>query len=155
MTVAENITIRRLAALTRGGLIDRRAEARAVADSIERLAIKSSGAGAAITSLSGGNQQKCVIARWLLIAPKLLLLDEPTRGIDVGAKAEIYNLIRRLVAGGMAIVMTSSELPELLTVADRIIVLCEGRKTAELTRALASEEAIMHAATQFLDRATA
>jgi ABC-type sugar transport system ATPase subunit len=155
MTVAENITIRRLDALTRGGLIDGRAEARAVADSIERLAIKTAGASAAITSLSGGNQQKCIIARWLLIEPKLLLLDEPTRGIDVGAKAEIYNLIRRLVAGGMAIIMTSSELPELLTVADRIIVLCEGRKTAELPRAGATEEVIMHAATQFLDRAAA
>ncbi len=155
MTVAENITIRRLGALTRGGLIDGRAEARAVAESIERLAIKTAGGGAAITSLSGGNQQKCIIARWLLIAPKLLLLDEPTRGIDVGAKAEIYNLIRRLVKDGMAIIMTSSELPELLTVADRIVVLCEGRKTAELPRAEASEEAIMHAATQFLDRAKA
>jgi ABC-type sugar transport system ATPase subunit len=155
MTVAENITIRRLGALTRGGLIDGRAEARAVAESIAQLAIRTTGGSAAITSLSGGNQQKCIIARWLLIAPKLLLLDEPTRGIDVGAKAEIYNLIRRLVKDGMAIIMTSSELPELLTVADRILVLCEGRKTAMLPRAQASEEAIMHAATQFLDRANA
>src|SRR5262249_61466413 len=133
----------------RGGLIDGRAEARAVAESIERLAIKTASSSAAITSLSGGNQQKCIIARWLLITPKLLLLDEPTRGIDVGAKAEIYNLIRRLVAGGMAIIMTSSELPELLTVADRIVVLCEGRKTAELPRAVATEEDIMHAASPF------
>jgi ABC-type sugar transport system ATPase subunit len=155
MTVAENITIRRLGALTRGGLVDRRAEARAVAGSIDRLAIKTAGGNAAITSLSGGNQQKCIIARWLLIEPKLLLLDEPTRGIDVGAKAEIYNLIRRLAAQGMAIIMTSSELPELLTVSDRIIVLCEGRLTAELPRAEATEEAIMHAATQFLDRSKA
>ena len=119
------------------------------------LAIKTAGGGAPITSLSGGNQQKCIIARWLLIEPKLLLLDEPTRGIDVGAKAEIYALIRRLAAQGMAIIMTSSELPELLTVSDRIIVLCEGRLTAELPRAEATEEAIMHAATQFLDRAKA
>jgi ABC-type sugar transport system ATPase subunit len=153
MTVAENITIRRLDALTRGGLIDRRAEARAVADSIERLSIKTAGGGAPVTTLSGGNQQKCILARWLLIAPRVLLLDEPTRGIDVGAKAEIYTLIRRLVAQGMAILMTSSELPELLTVSDRIMVLCEGRTTAELSRAEATEEAIMHAATQFLDRA--
>jgi ABC-type sugar transport system ATPase subunit len=155
MTVAENITIRRLGALTRGGLVDRRAETRAVIESIDKLAIKTAGGHAPITSLSGGNQQKCIIARWLLIAPTLLLLDEPTRGIDVGAKAEIYHLIRRLVAQGMAIIMTSSELPELLTVSDRIIVLCEGRLTAELTRADATEEAIMHAATQFLDRSKA
>jgi ABC-type sugar transport system ATPase subunit len=155
MTVAENISIRRLDALTRGILVDRRAEARAVSDSITQLAIKTAGGRAAITSLSGGNQQKCILARWLLIEPKVLLLDEPTRGIDVGAKAEIYNLIRRLVAQGMAIIMTSSELPELLTVCDRIMVLCEGRKTAELSRAEATEETIMHAATQFLDRAPA
>jgi ABC-type sugar transport system ATPase subunit len=157
MTVAENITIRHLDALTwtwtRGGWIDPRAEARAVAQSIARLAIRTAGAAAPITSLSGGNQQKCILARWLLTEPKVLLLDEPTRGIDVGAKAEIYTLIRRLASQGMAILMTSSELPELLTVCDRILVLCEGRVTAELPRAEATEEAIMHAATRFPDRA--
>jgi ABC-type sugar transport system ATPase subunit len=152
MTVAENITIGHLGAMKRGGLVDRRAEGRAVADSIARLAIKTAGGGAAITSLSGGNQQKCILARWLLTEPRVLLLDEPTRGIDVGAKAEIYALIRRLAAQGMAILMTSSELPELLAVSDRILVLCEGRLTAELPRAEATEETIMHAATQFLDR---
>ncbi len=153
MTVAENITIRRLDALTRAGLVDRKAEAEAVRDSIRRLAIKTDGGGAPITSLSGGNQQKCIIARWLLINPRLLLLDEPTRGIDVGAKAEIYALIRKLAGEGMAILMTSSELPELLTVADRILVLCEGRLTANIPRAEATEEVIMQAATMFLDRA--
>ncbi len=153
MRVSENITIRRLDALTRLGLVDRKAEAEAVRDSIARLLIKTDGGGAAITSLSGGNQQKCIIARWLLINPKLLLLDEPTRGIDVGAKAEIYALIRRLAEGGMAVLMTSSELPELLTVADRILVMCEGRITADLARAEATEEVIMQAATRFLDRA--
>ncbi len=153
MTVAENITIRRLDALTRAGLVDRKAEATAVRESIRRLSIKTDGGSAPILSLSGGNQQKCIIARWLLIEPKLLLLDEPTRGIDVGAKAEIYALIRQLAGQGMAILMTSSELPELLAVADRILVLCEGRLTANLPRSEASEETIMHAATQFLDRA--
>jgi ABC-type sugar transport system ATPase subunit len=152
MTVAENITIGHIDSISKVGFIDRGAEARAVRQAIERLAIKTAGGGALVTSLSGGNQQKCIIARWLLIAPKLLLLDEPTRGIDVGAKAEIYNLIRELIKHGMAIIMTSSELPELLTVSDRIMVLCEGRKTAELARAEATEEAIMHAATQFQDR---
>ncbi|HEV3168481.1 MAG TPA: sugar ABC transporter ATP-binding protein [Isosphaeraceae bacterium] len=152
MTVTENIAMCHLHDLTRGVLIDPRSERQAVADSINRLAIKTPGGKAAVTSLSGGNQQKCILARWLLTEPKVLLLDEPTRGIDVGAKAEIYALMRRLVAQGMAIIMTSSELPELLTVCDRILVLCEGRMTAEFPRAEATEEAIMHAATQFLDR---
>jgi ABC-type sugar transport system ATPase subunit len=156
MTVRENISLvqlRRLATL--GGLVRRREELAAVGDEIARLGIRTSGQDAPITSLSGGNQQKCVIARWLLARPRLLLLDEPTRGIDVGAKAEIYGLMKRLAADGMAIIMTSSELPELLTVCDRIAVLCEGRMTAMLSRAEATEEAIMHAATQFLDRAEA
>ncbi len=153
MTVAENITLGRLNELTIGPLVNPRAETRAVAHSVKELAIKTAGGGVPVTTLSGGNQQKCILARWLLIEPKVLLLDEPTRGIDVGAKAEIYQLIRRLASEGRAIVMTSSELPELLAVADRIIVLCEGRLAAEIPRALATEEAIMHAATSFLDRA--
>jgi ABC-type sugar transport system ATPase subunit len=155
MTVAENITLRRLADLTIGPLIDQRAENRAVAWSIRELSIKTAGGSLPVTSLSGGNQQKCILARWLLIQPKVLLLDEPTRGIDVGAKAEIYGLIRKLASQGRAIIMTSSELPELLAVCDRIIVLCEGRITAEISRSQATEEAIMHAATAFLDRSKA
>jgi ABC-type sugar transport system ATPase subunit len=153
MTVSENITI---AALDKfrlpGGLLSGRRESAGVAERVTQLDIKASGPGAPVTSLSGGNQQKCVLARWLLTEPRVLLLDEPTRGIDVGAKSEIYALIRRLVGAGMAIIMTSSELPELLAVADRILVLCEGRVTAEMPRSEASEEAIMHAATRFLDR---
>jgi ABC-type sugar transport system ATPase subunit len=156
MTVAENITI---AALEKfrlpGGLISARRESAGVSSRVAQLDIKAAGPGAPVTSLSGGNQQKCVLARWLLTEPRVLLLDEPTRGIDVGAKSEIYALIRRLVAEGMAVVMTSSELPELLAVADRILVLCEGRVTAEIPRSEATEEAIMHAATRFLDRGAA
>jgi ABC-type sugar transport system ATPase subunit len=152
MTVAENITINSLAELTLAWLVDPRSERRAVADSVANLGIKTAGGGAAITSLSGGNQQKCVLARWLRTRPRVLLLDEPTRGIDVGAKAEIYALMRRLAEGGMGILMTSSELPELLAVCDRILVLCEGRLTAEFPHAEATEEAIMTAATKFLDR---
>jgi ABC-type sugar transport system ATPase subunit len=155
MTVAENITLRRLPELTVGPIVNPRAETRAVRWALEELSIKTAGGSAPVTSLSGGNQQKCVLARWLLIRPKLLLLDEPTRGIDVGAKSEIYQLIRRLAQEGRAIIMTSSELPELLAVADRIIVLCEGRLTAEIPRSEATEESIMHAATRFLDRARA
>lgn len=154
MTVAENITISHLDTLARLGLVNRGAETQAVRHAIERHQIKTNGGGAAVTSLSGGNQQKCILARWLLTTPRVLLLDEPTRGIDVGAKAEIYALIRHLATHeGVGIVMTSSELPELLAVSDRILVLCEGRLTAELPRAEATEESIMHAATQFLDRA--
>ncbi len=134
------------------GLVDRRAERAAVREQIDRLSIKTAGAGAMILSLSGGNQQKCIIGRWLLTNPKLLLLDEPTRGIDVGAKAEIYTLMKRLADSGMSILVTSSELPELLAVCDHILVLCEGRLTADLPRSEASEESIMQAATKFLDR---
>ena len=155
MTVGGNVTLAHLDALATLGLVRPPAEREAVADSIRRLAIKTDGGSAPILSLSGGNQQKCIIARWLLTGPKVLLLDEPTRGIDVGAKAEIYRLMRKLASEGMAIVMTSSELPELLTACDRILVLCEGRLTANLPRAEATEERIMQAATQFLDRAIA
>ena len=123
--------------------------------SVKELAIKPARGDVSVTNLSGGNQQKCILARWLLVEPKVLLLDEPTRGIDVGAKAEIYQLIRGLASHGRAIVMTSSELSELLAVADRIIVLCEGRIAADIPRAQASEEAIMQAATSFLDRTSA
>jgi ribose transport system ATP-binding protein len=155
MTVAENITLRRLPELTIGPLVDPRAERQAVERSVKELAIKTAGGNIPVTALSGGNQQKCILARWLLIEPKVLLLDEPTRGIDVGAKSEIYQLIRRLAKEGRAIIMTSSELPELLAVSDRIIVLCEGRLAAIIPRAEATEETIMHAATSFLDRAKA
>jgi ABC-type sugar transport system ATPase subunit len=152
MSVGENISLGHLRSLASAGVVRRGAERAAIDESIARLAIKTAGREAPITSLSGGNQQKCIIARWLLTGPRVLLLDEPTRGIDVGAKAEIYALMKRLAGFGMAIVMTSSELPELLTVCDRILVLCEGRLTATLPRSEATEESIMHAATQFLDR---
>jgi ABC-type sugar transport system ATPase subunit len=97
--------------------------------------------------LSGGNQQKCIIGRWLLTEPRVLLLDDPTRGVDVGAKAELYSLIDGLCRDGLAVLLTSSELPELLALADRIIVLSEGRLTATFDRQEANEQAIMEAAT--------
>ena len=97
-------------------------------------------------NLSGGNQQKVVLAKWLATRPKVLLLDEPTRGIDVNAKREIYALIDELARGGLGVVMVSSELPEVLAVADRVMVMCEGRKTAEFTRAEATPENVLAAA---------
>ncbi|HEU0115229.1 MAG TPA: ATP-binding cassette domain-containing protein, partial [Thermomicrobiales bacterium] len=105
------------------------------------------GIAAEVGKLSGGNQQKVVLAKCLLTRPRVLMLDEPTRGIDVGAKAEIYAIISHLAQEGAAILMASSELPELLAMCDRVLVLCEGRLTAELTRAEATPERIMEAAT--------
>ena len=99
-----------------------------------------------VLKLSGGNQQKLVIAKWLATKPKILLLDEPTRGIDVGAKSEIYKLINVLAAQGMGIIVVSSELPEILAISDNILVLSESKLTAKLHRHEASEEAIMKAA---------
>ena len=115
---------------------------------VDRLAVKASGLDAPVTSLSGGNQQKTIIGRWLLTNPRVLLLDDPTRGVDVGAKAELYRLMDELCRDSMAIILTSSELPELLAVSDRILVLSEGSLTAEFTRDEATEQKIMEAATK-------
>ncbi len=150
MTVGENITMCSLRDVSRGPWIARSAEKKTCGEQVKRWGVKTASTSAPITSLSGGNQQKCILARWLLTQPKVLLLDEPTRGIDVGAKAEIYRILEELRAEGIAIVMTSSELPELLAVSDRILVLCEGRVTGEFSHDEASEEKIMHAATAFL-----
>ena len=150
MSVGNNITMCTLGELVSMPLrqIDRRKETAAARESIGQLAIKTSGPEAQVTSLSGGNQQKTIIARWLRTDPKVLLLDDPTRGVDVGAKAELYRLMDSLCRDGLGILLTSSELPELLTVCDRIIVFCEGRLTGEFTREEATEEKLMEAATQ-------
>jgi ABC-type sugar transport system ATPase subunit len=147
LDVAANVSLCSLREATRHGLLDRHREEELVAGPIRDTGVKTPGPHAAITGLSGGNQQKCIIGRWLLTKPAILLLDDPTRGIDVGAKAELYQLIDRLCREGLGVILTSSELPELLTLADRIIVLAEGRLTAEFSRAEATEQKIMHAAT--------
>lgn len=147
MSVGENITLCTLRDLLSTGMISSGRERAIAQQTIQRLGVKTAGTGARITSLSGGNQQKCIIGRWLLTKPQVLLLDDPTRGIDVGAKAELYRLMDNLCREGLGIIITSSELPELLTVSDRIIVLNEGRLTAEFTRAEATEHKILEAAT--------
>lgn len=147
MNIREHITLSSLADVSTSGFIDAVAESGAATESIQALRVKTAGQGAAITSLSGGNQQKCIIARALRTKPKLLLLDDPTRGIDVGAKAEIYRLIDELCRDGLAIIITSSELPELIAVCDRILVLCEGRLTGEFRRGEFTEQTLMEAAT--------
>ena len=100
-----------------------------------------------VVNLSGGNQQKVVVAKWLVRNCDILIFDEPTRGIDVGAKSEIYHLMNELAAEGKSIIMISSEMTEILRMSDRIVVMCEGRKTAEIDIAEATQEKIMHAAT--------
>ena len=147
MSVKDNITLCALPQVSRASVISASAEWQLCQSQIARLQVKTDGPWAAITSLSGGNQQKCIIARCLLVRPSVLLLDDPTRGIDVGAKAELYALMNQLAAEGMAILVTSSELPELLTLSDRILVLREGEIVAEMSRAEATEQRIMEAAT--------
>jgi len=147
MVVRENITVCTLEESTRAGLISTSVEREKTFESIKQLGVKTNGPEAPITSLSGGNQQKCIIARWLRTNPKVLLLDDPTRGIDVGAKAELYKLIDGLCREGLGIIVTSSELPELITLCDRVLVLCEGRLTGELKRGEVTEERLMELAT--------
>lgn len=148
-SVGRNISLCNLREMAFGGvLIQRGEERRQAAATISKMNVKTSGMDAAITSLSGGNQQKAIIGRWLMTRPSVLLLDDPTRGVDVGAKAELYCLILDLCRQGIGAIVTSSELPELLILCDRILVLCEGRLTGEFTRDQFSEQAIMEAATR-------
>jgi ribose transport system ATP-binding protein len=114
---------------------------------IQRLSIHTPGPDQIAQYLSGGNQQKVVLAKWLALAPRVLLLDEPTRGIDIGAKEEIYRLMEELAASGVAVLFASSEMEEILGMSDRTLVMHEGRITGQLQRAELSEEAIMHLAT--------
>ncbi|EFU75213.1 sugar ABC transporter ATP-binding protein [Lachnoanaerobaculum saburreum] len=118
---------------------------------MNRLHVKAKSPNVPVSSLSGGNQQKVILARWLLTKPKVLLLDEPTRGIDVGAKEEIYLLINELAASGLAVVVISSELPEVIGICDRIITICEGRLTGEISRKEATQEILLAAATDRKD----
>jgi ABC-type sugar transport system ATPase subunit len=146
MSVAENTSLASLSRAERFGLIRHRAEREHVQGYLQRFRVKTPSLQQRVRNLSGGNQQKVILAKWLATAPRVLLLDEPTRGIDVQAKQEIYALIDELTRDGLAVVVVSSELPEILAVSDRILVLCEGRATAEFPRAEATEEKIMHAA---------
>ncbi|MDF2760775.1 MAG: sugar transporter ATP-binding protein, partial [Thermomicrobiales bacterium] len=145
MSVRENLTLAALPMLSRHGVVDA-AEQRTIVDRfIDRLEIKTAGPEQKVRELSGGNQQKVLLARWLCLKPSLLLLDEPTRGIDVGAKAEIQGLIDELADAGLGVLMISSELEEITEGADRVVVLREGRTVAEFTHAEASQDTVMHA----------
>jgi galactofuranose transport system ATP-binding protein len=145
MSVAENLTLALMPQLTKAGIVDDARQQAIVEKFIQRLGVKCSGPDQKIRELSGGNQQKVLLARWLAMNPKLLILDEPTRGIDVGAKAEIQSLIKELADQGLAVLMISSELEEVLEGSDRVFVLREGRNVAEFSHAEATESAVMTA----------
>jgi rhamnose transport system ATP-binding protein len=142
MTLRENVSLAVLEHLTWGRFIDSQRERSLVEEAIQRFAIRASSSEQVVNKLSGGNQQKAVIAKWLATEPKLLIMDEPTRGVDVGAKAEIHRLMGKLVERGLAILMISSELPEILGMSDRILVMREGRLVAEFSREEADQEEI-------------
>jgi ribose transport system ATP-binding protein len=147
LSIRNNITLTILNRLTRLGIIRRSLEARTIETAQRELSIHMASANQAVQFLSGGNQQKVVLAKWLETAPDVIILDEPTRGIDVGAKFEIYQLMRQLTNQGVAILMISSELPEILGMSDRILVMNHGRIAGELSREEASEEKIIELAT--------
>ena len=146
--VRENTTIANLRALASRGVVDRNAEIKIANEYKQSLNIKTPSIEQRVSNLSGGNQQKVQLGKWLFVAPNILILDEPTRGIDVGAKYEIYTLMNRLVEQGMSIMMISSELPEVLGMSDRVYVVSAGEITGELPIAEATQEKIMHLATR-------
>ena len=145
--VAENSTMAYLDNFMKGLFINKKKEDSETAKYVESLAIKTPGVDQLVVDLSGGNQQKVVLTKWLVRNCDILIFDEPTRGIDVGAKSDIYKLMNELVKEGKSIIMISSELPEVLRMSDRIVVMCEGRKSGELKIEEASQEKIMHLAT--------
>jgi ribose transport system ATP-binding protein len=155
MNVRENISLSNLREVVRGLVIDRSKERNVAESYANQLRVKAPSVESVVETLSGGNRQKVILARWLFTQSRLLIFDEPTAGIDVGAKREIYLLINELVQKGVGIIILSSELPELLGMCDRIAVMCEGRVTGILNRAEATQESILSLATQFSSEAHA
>ena len=146
-SVAENTTMATMGEFTKGIFINKKKEKEIAQQYVESLKTKTPNVDQLVVNLSGGNQQKVVIAKWLVRNCDILIFDEPTRGIDVGAKSEIYHLMNELVAAGKSIIMISSEMTEILRMSDRIVVMCEGKKTGEIDISEATQENIMHAAT--------
>ena len=145
-SVAENVTLCVPDRVSRFGFLSRAAELLIAGKQVERMRVKTPSLDQLVSNLSGGNQQKVVLGRWLARAPRVLILDEPTRGIDVGAKAEIYRLIAELAADGIALLVISSELPELIGLSDRILVMAAGRIAGEVPRADATEQRVLNLA---------
>ena len=155
LSIARNVSLTRLRALARTGLIRSGAENSLAEEWAARLQLKYHRLGDSVGTLSGGNQQKVVLGKWLATSPKVLIVDEPTRGIDVGTKSEVHRLMSELAGQGVAVLMISSELPEVLGMADRVLVMHEGRLTGELSRAEADEESVIRLATGQVEEAAA
>lgn len=145
-SVASNVSLAVLRELSKAGWLSRRGERVLAEEQVKRLAVRTPGTETRVQHLSGGNQQKVLVGKFLVTRPQVLILDEPTRGVDVGAKAEIHRLIGQLARDGMAVIVISSDLPEVLALADRILVMSDGRLVGELDRAEASEESVMRLA---------
>jgi D-xylose transport system ATP-binding protein len=146
-SVSENLTLASLRRFVRRLLVDDKTRESQASQEASALRIRAPGLGAPVRQLSGGNQQKVVLGKWLMTKPRVLFLDEPTRGVDVGAKAEIHRLIAELAETGLGVVLVSSDLPELLGMSHRVLVLSLGAATAELSASEATPEAVMTAAT--------
>ncbi len=146
MSVRDNLSLASQARMSRLGVLRRRVQQALVEEQVRTLNVRAASVASPVKSLSGGNQQKALVGRWLMRGARLLLLDEPTRGVDVGAKAEIYRIVARLAEGGMGILLVSSELPEILGLSDRILVMRGGRIVARFQRAEATEERLLAAA---------
>ena len=146
-SVAQNVSLSKLGLFIRWGKISLKKEEKTTAEYIDRLRVKTPGTKAIVRNLSGGNQQKVVLAKWLLSQSKIFIFDEPTRGIDVGAKVEVYNLMNTLLRGGASIIMISSELPEILGMSDRVMVMCRGEVMKIMDIAEADQEKVLFYAT--------
>ncbi len=145
--IKQNITLANLKAVANRSMVDSNLEIQRATEYKSSLNIKTPSVEQVVGNLSGGNQQKVSVAKWLFVSPEILILDEPTRGIDVGAKYEIYTIMNRLIEQGMSIIMISSELPEVLGMSDRIYIVSAGRISGELSIEEASQEKIMQLAT--------
>ncbi|MFI9810910.1 sugar ABC transporter ATP-binding protein [Saccharothrix variisporea] len=148
-TVGDNLGLVTMKSATRAGLVDRAAQRDRAAEMAKSLRVKTSGLGQQVRELSGGNQQKVVIGKWLLADPRVLVLDEPTRGVDVGAKVEIYELVNRMTAAGRAVVLVSSDLPEVIGMSDRVVVMAHGRVAGELPAGTTQDKVMALAVQEF------
>jgi simple sugar transport system ATP-binding protein/ribose transport system ATP-binding protein len=145
-SIVDNITLPHLGAVSNAGMLSRRAERRRAAELVTRVDVRTRSNAAPVNTLSGGNQQKVLFAKWLFRPPRVFIADEPTRGVDVGAKRAIYELIQALAADGIAVLLISSEHEEVLGLAHRVLVMRAGRIVAEFAEDEMSEDAVLHAA---------